>query len=110
MGREFLRQLMQVLVLGSAFTLGLLAFFGLWAAIDFHGLFLTFYWVSFSNDLYFLDPSEDYLMMMFPEGFFVDAVLLLIGSTVAQALVLGGGAWIYRKGIALGQGDFLGSQ
>jgi len=84
------------------FTLGLLAFFGLWAGIDFNGLFLTFHWVSFSNDLYFLDPSEDYLMMMFPEGFFVDASLLLIGSTVAQALFMGGGAWIYRKSITSG--------
>ncbi|MFA4836046.1 MAG: TIGR01906 family membrane protein, partial [Dehalococcoidia bacterium] len=63
MGREFLRKLMQVLVFGSVFTLGLLAFFGLWAATDFDSLFLTFHRISFSNDLWMLD-SEDYLIMM----------------------------------------------
>jgi integral membrane protein (TIGR01906 family) len=94
--KVFWQRLTKVLFFGSIFTLGLFAFFGIWAAIDFNGLFLTFHQASFSNHLWQLD-SEDALIMMFPEGFFMDAALFLIGSTLAEAIILGGGAWIYRR-------------
>jgi len=74
----------------------LFAFVGIWALIDFEGLFLTFHLTSFSNDLWMLDPSKDYLIMMFPERFFFDAALFLVGSTAVEALILGGGTWAYR--------------
>ena len=95
--RAFLRRLMQVVFFGGIFTLALFAFVGIWALIDFEGLFLTFHLTSFSNDLWMLDPSKDYLIMMFPEGFFFDAALFLLGSTVVEALILGGGTWAYRR-------------
>jgi integral membrane protein (TIGR01906 family) len=53
-------------IITAAFTMILIA----WAFIDFDGLFLLFHYVSFSNNLWILDPSKDYLIMMFPEGFF----------------------------------------
>jgi len=64
--RAFLRPLMQLLFFGGLFTLGMFAFFGVWAAIDFDGLFLAFHQNSFANDLWQLDPDTDYLIMMFP--------------------------------------------
>lgn len=95
--RAFLRQLTQVVFFGGAFTLGLFVLVGIWAVIDFDSLFLNFHLTSFSNDLWILDPTKDYLIMMFPEGFFLDAALFLVGSTVVEALILGGGAWVYRR-------------
>lgn len=95
--RSFLRQLLHRVFLGGVFTLGLFAVVGMWALIDFDGLFLTFHLTSFSNDLWILDPSKDYLIMMFPAGFFSDAALYLVGGTVIEALFLGGGAWAYLR-------------
>lgn len=95
--RSFLPRLMQLVFFGGVFTLGALAFLGIWAAIDFDGLFLTFHQTSFSNDLWQLDPSEDYLIMMFPEAFFRDAAILLIVAIVVEASLLGGGAWYYLR-------------
>jgi integral membrane protein (TIGR01906 family) len=94
--RAFLRQLTKVLILGGVFTWGLFAFLGIWAVIDFNSLFIKFHVVSFSNDLYFLDPADS-LAIMFPDAFFRDAALFLAAGTLAEALILGGGAWFYQK-------------
>ncbi len=101
--RAFWPSLSRVVLSGSAFTLALFAFVGIWALVDFQGLFLKFHLTSFQNDLWILDPSRHYLIMMFPEGFFCDAALFLVGGTVMEAVVLGGAAATYlvrsRKGI-----------
>jgi len=48
-----------------------------------------------------LDPSRDYLIMLFPEGFWYDAVILfgLITAGVAGTLcgVAGGYLWATRR-------------
>jgi|TARA_B100001964_G_C13907115_1_gene454192 integral membrane protein (TIGR01906 family) len=54
----------------------------------FDRLFLYFHLVSFSNDLWILDPSRDYLIAMFPQGFFFDATMLIGGIIMAQGLLL----------------------
>ena len=35
--------------------------------------------------------------MMFPEGFFSDTALLLVGDTILEALILIGAAWLYLR-------------
>jgi len=93
----FWKQLARVIFFGSLWTLGMFIFFGIWAAIDFDNLFHTFHVLSFSNDLWQLDPYVDHLIMMFPEDFFLDAAVILIGVTLLQALILGAGAWFCLK-------------
>jgi integral membrane protein (TIGR01906 family) len=99
-----------------AFTVGLLALrgsdgvatigrLGLWGAglsiaillvvaalsfVDFSGLFVRFHELSFSNDLWMLDPRRDYLVMLFPEGFWLDVTLRIAALTAAEALAVGG--------------------
>ncbi len=73
---------------GGLLTLGLVAVVGLAALVGFDRLFLAFHLVSFSNDLWQLDPNRDVLLMMFPEGFFFDATMWIVGSTVVEALLL----------------------
>lgn len=86
--RRFLRQLGRLLHLGGAVALGLVLFTGLGALVSFQFLFHTFHLVSFSNDFWQLDPSQDYLIAMFPQEFFLDATLWIVGATVAEALLL----------------------
>jgi len=86
--RQFLPSLARYVGMGGGATLGLAVLAGLGALIGFERLFLLFHLVSFSNDLWQLDPRTDYLIAMFPEGFFLDATMWIAGSTIIEALLL----------------------
>lgn len=73
---------------GSVVLLGLMAVLIIWSLIDFNSLFYLFHIVSFSNDLWLLDPSRDYLIMMFPEGFFYDASIFFMVIAIVQSVAL----------------------
>ena len=60
-----------------------LVVFGGTAVIDFGWLFTQFHFLSFANDLWLLDPYNDYLIIMFPQQFFFEATLF-IGLTVVD--------------------------
>jgi integral membrane protein (TIGR01906 family) len=68
-----------------------------WALIDFDGLFLLFHYISFSNNLWILDPSKDYLIMMFPEGFFNDAAILIVSTIIGVAVIIWIAAFLVNK-------------
>ena len=86
--RQFTSRLLRYAAYGGALTLALVVVVGLASLVGFDRLFLAFHLVSFSNDLWQLDPRTDYLLMMFPAGFFFDATMWIAGATVAQALLL----------------------
>ena len=77
--------------------MGLVVVVGLGSLIGFDRLFLAFHVVSFSNDLWQLDPRTDYLIAMFPEGFFLDATLWIVGSTVLEAMVVLGLSLLFLR-------------
>lgn len=54
-----------------------LILFGTVALVDFGWLFAQFHFLSFANDLWILNPHEDYLLIMFPQQFFFDATLFI---------------------------------
>lgn len=86
--RSFLPKLARHAGLGGGVTLGLAALIGFGALVGFQRLFLAFHQVSFSNDFWLLDPRRDFLIMMFPEGFFLDATMWVAGATIVEALLL----------------------
>ena len=63
---------------------------GLGILLNFDQLFLQFHLFSFSNEYWQLDPTRDYLIMLFPQGFFFDAATLCALATGGGAVVLGG--------------------
>ena len=73
---------------GGKLTLGLVVTVGLLALVGFNRLFLLFHLISFSNDFWMLDPRRDYLIAMFPQGFFFEATMLVAFCTIAAAAVL----------------------
>jgi len=75
---------------GSVITIGLMIAMGVWAIVGFDQFFLLFHLVSFSNQFWMLDPAHDYLIRLFPEGFFYDAAMLGYGVVMLSALVIGG--------------------
>ncbi len=84
------RLLARSLVCGGVLTLVLMLALGLGALLDFDRLFLQFHLLSFTNELWLLDPTKDYLIMLFPGGFWYDVTLLLALATTAGAVLLGG--------------------
>ena len=77
---------------GSGLTLAMMVALGLGTLLSFDRLFLQFHLVSFANEFWLLDPSRDYLIMLFPGGFWQDATLFIALGTVGMALILGGAA------------------
>lgn len=93
--KESLRQLAKAVIGGSCLTLGLMLVLGIFALLDFDSFFLQFHLISFANDLWQLDPTKDYLIMLFPQGFWYDATLFCAGLVVVLAVILAGVAGSY---------------
>ncbi|MBC8452838.1 MAG: TIGR01906 family membrane protein [Chloroflexi bacterium] len=74
-----------------------LVIFGGAAAIDFGWLFTQFHFLSFANDLWLLDPYNDYLIIMFPQQFFFEATLFIGLLTIVDFGLITGAARIARK-------------
>jgi integral membrane protein (TIGR01906 family) len=94
------RRLARGLVGGGCLTLILMVALGLGTLFNFDRLFLQFHLISFANELWMLDPTTDYLIMLFPRGFWYDASLFCALATAVGAVILGGvGGWylIYRE-------------
>jgi integral membrane protein (TIGR01906 family) len=87
--------------LGCMVTLGVIAAAGIGALFSFERLFIQFHLISFSNPYWMLNPGTDYLIMLFPGGFWQDVALIGGGIIAGEALLLGGVAWaapsIYRR-------------
>ena len=73
-------------------------FFLLASSINFSWIFTQFHLLSFSNDLWILDPRKDKLIMMFPQRFFLETTLLIGLFTIVEYLIIWFGFELnYRK-------------
>ncbi|MFN8522509.1 MAG: TIGR01906 family membrane protein [Chloroflexota bacterium] len=94
------RQLALAGLLGGGITLGLLALLGLMSLVDFSAAFVKFHQLSFGNDDWMLDPRTDYLIMLFPEGFWLDSALrvgAITGGGAAIITALSGAALLWAN-------------
>ena len=86
--------LLRAVAIGGGGTIGVVGLVALGAIVDFGRLFLLFHFMSFSNDLWLLDP-RDRLIQLFPQGFFYDAALQIgvrsvgIGAAMTVVSLLG---------------------
>jgi integral membrane protein (TIGR01906 family) len=87
------RRLGRALFFGGVLTLAVMVAVGIIVAIDFDWFFLQFHLFSFANDFWMLNPATDYLIMLFPQGFWFDAALACAAATAAGAVILGWIGW-----------------
>ena len=90
-----LRHLAWDMAAGSGLTLILMLVLGLGALLgedQFARFWYQFHIFSFANDLWLLDPTKDYLLMLVPEGFWYDALRYIVFATAGMAVVFGGAA------------------
>ena len=59
---------------------------GVLSLIDFDGLWTRFHQIAFRNDLWQLDPTSDYLIMLFPEPFWFTATIGMATSVALQTV------------------------
>ena len=97
MRREAIALAVRLLSYGGLVTLGLAVLVGIGSLVGFDRLFLAFHLISFSNDLWQLDPRRHMLLAMFPEGFFFDATMLIALLTVVGAWLLAFAGWLQRR-------------
>ena len=103
MYREW-RLILKLLLCGSLLTVGIIGIFGVAALSGFDALFVKFHQLSFSNDLWQLDPRTDYLIMMFPTGFWFDSAIKIsvtILSSAGIVATLTGSFFVYNKSKAI---------
>ena len=94
--RRYWRRLAWGMVGGSSIALGMMLALGIGSTVlDFGQLFTQFHLFAFTNELWMLDPTRDYLIMLFPEGFWYDAAMLFAKITIGIAVTLGGVAGGY---------------
>lgn len=84
------RRLARGVVGGGGITLALMLALGLGILLNFDQLFWQFHVISFANELWQLDPTKDYLIMLFPQGFWYDAAIFCAVATAAGAMILAG--------------------
>ena len=87
-GQGFLGVLAQRIIRGVALMGILVVVVGVFALAGFDTLFLKFHQLAFANDLWQLDPRRDYLVIIFPQGFWFDATMRVVALTVAGAVAL----------------------
>jgi integral membrane protein (TIGR01906 family) len=95
-----IKKILRGLEIGAIITAAFTALLITWAFIDFDSLFLMFHYVSFSNNLWILDPSRDYLIMMFPEGFFNDVALFMVATIMGVSIAVSIAAFLVRRKIS----------
>ena len=65
--------------------------------INFNATFILFHKIFFRNDLWILDPRTDYLLIMFPERFFLEVCLAILIVFVIINLLFFMTSWLLDK-------------
>ena len=82
---------------GSLLTIAMVGALGVGSLVGFDFLFEQFHVISFSNELWRLDPRENYLTRLFTQGFFLDATMFVAAGVILQALLLTALGWFVRR-------------
>jgi integral membrane protein (TIGR01906 family) len=83
---------------GSGLSIAILIIMAGLSLVDFTELFIRFHQMSFRNDLWMLDPRTDYLLILFPEGFWFDVTIKIAALTAAGAVAVGAvGLFLARR-------------
>ncbi|OGO17416.1 MAG: hypothetical protein A2Z02_05120 [Chloroflexi bacterium RBG_16_48_7] len=85
-----LRLLLKGIFAGSVLTFCMGLMLAIAALCCFDQLFVLFHEISFANAFWILDPARDYLIMMFPGGFFSDISIALFAAILIESAIIGG--------------------
>ena len=73
---------------GSIITVAGIILVGIGVLFSFDQIFILFHQLSFTNDLWILDPSKDYLIKIFNPEFFYDSTIYIAVATIIESLII----------------------
>src|SRR5712692_10806975 len=76
------------LLWSTGLMVALVVVVGVLSLMDFDALWTRFHQIAFRNDLWQLDPSRDYLIMLFPEPFWFTATIRMATSVALQTVLV----------------------
>jgi integral membrane protein (TIGR01906 family) len=76
------------MLISMALMVTLVVLVGVASAINFDALWRLFHQIAFRNNLWLLDPTRDYLIMLFPEPFWFVATIRIATSVAVQTLLV----------------------
>jgi integral membrane protein (TIGR01906 family) len=79
---------------GSGITLVLMVMMGIGTLVNFDKLFYDFHLLVFTNTFW---STEGNMLLLFPDGFWYDAVTYIVIGIAALAAILGGLSWYYLE-------------
>ena len=77
------------LLRGAGLLVAIVALVGVFSLIDFSALWTVFHRIAFRNDLWLLDPTRDYLIMLFPEPAWYAYTLRMVVGVGGVTLLAG---------------------
>lgn len=87
--KRFFSRISSPLMWGAGLTLAVLAVLGILSQVDFSGFWLAVHIVSFSNDLWMLNPATDNLLKMAPEAVWLNGAIMMAEYSAFEALGVG---------------------
>jgi integral membrane protein (TIGR01906 family) len=76
------------LLWSTGLMVALVVLVGVLSLMDFDALWTRFHQIAFRNDLWQLDPSRDYLIMLFPEPFWFAATIRMAIGVALQTIFI----------------------
>jgi integral membrane protein (TIGR01906 family) len=76
------------LLWSTGLMVALVVLVGVLSLMDFDALWTRFHQIAFRNDLWQLDPTRDYLIMLFPEPFWFTATIRMATTVALQTIVM----------------------
>jgi integral membrane protein (TIGR01906 family) len=76
------------MVWSTAFMIALVIVVAVLSFLDFDALWTRFHQIAFRNGLWLLDPTRDYLIMLFPPPFWFAATIRMATSVALQTLLV----------------------
>jgi integral membrane protein (TIGR01906 family) len=85
------------LLWSAGLMVALVVLVGALSFVDFTALWTRFHQIAFRNDLWLLDPSRDYLIMLFPEPFWYASTIRMATSVALETglLIVSGLVLVY---------------
>jgi len=90
-------RLAYMLGISGLISTGVIILLSIVLSIGFPWAFYVFHIISFSNDYWQLDPQKDYLVRLFPQGFWFDATMAIVLATFVQCLLFAALGWVVQR-------------
>lgn len=86
---QFIRNMMTIMISGSALNIIAMLSLGTMLLTDFSGFFTKFHLALFESDTWLLNPQTDNLIRMFPEQFFYDiGIRIAVNSLIISIVII----------------------